>query len=57
MSLKIKNKNGKVIARLEDDFSEPEILEEDCNCKEKCANCEHKEALEELVEPIEGDEE
>jgi hypothetical protein len=28
MSLKIKNKDGKVIARLEDDMNEPEVDEE-----------------------------
>lgn len=58
MSLKIKNKDGKTIARLEDDFSEPEIVEEEaCNCKPKCKKCKHDKALEELTQPIEEDEE
>lgn len=56
MSLKIKNKKGKTVARLEDDWSEPEVLEEPCTCKTKCKECEHKEALEELIVPMKEEE-
>lgn len=45
MSLKIKNKKGKVVAVLEDQSTEPE-LEEDLEVKEeKCLQCEEVEEL------------